>query len=326
MRAAILTPSRELVLSEVQQPLASDNQVLLKVEACALCRTDLHIIDGELTPPKLPLILGHEIVGRVEKAGSPAAASLIGRRFGVTWLAQTCMQCAFCRGGQENLCDKALFTGFNVDGGFAQYCLADTRFCFPLPDTYTSVAAAPLLCAGLIGYRSFRMSGDAEKIGIFGFGAAAHLICQLAVEQGRTIYAFTRDGDAESQEFARKLGASWAGSTDERPPVELDAAIIFAPVGPLVPVALRAVRKGGVVVCGGIYMSDIPAFPYRDLWGERVLRSVANLTREDGRAFFQQIEQTSISTHTQQYALEDLAAAVADLRAGRLQGAAVITP
>src|SRR5512140_2517781 len=275
-------PGRPLRLVDLERPEPGRGQLLLQVRACAVCRTDLHIADGELRPPRLPIVPGHEIVGTVVARGEGAGRIPLGARVGVPWLASTCGQCSFCRSGQENLCDQAKFTGFDVDGGFAEDAVADERFCFELPAAYDDLHAAPLLCAGLIGYRSYRMAGAAERLGLYGFGAAAHLLTQVAVAQGRRVFAFTRKGDAEAQALARRLGAAYAGPSGAAPPEPLDAAILFAPVGALVPAALGAVRKGGIVVCGGIHMSDIPQFPYALLWGDRVLRSVANLTRRDG--------------------------------------------
>jgi propanol-preferring alcohol dehydrogenase len=272
--------------ARVTIPDPKPGEILIRVHACGICRTDLHVTDGELLHPKLPLVLGHEIVGTIAGLGSGVSRFAEGDRIGVPWLGWTCGVCRFCRSGQENLCDQARFTGYQIDGGYAEYTVADARYCFPLPERYSDIEAAPLLCAGLIGYRSLRAAGDAERIGLYGFGAAAHLIAQVAVYQGRRVFAFTRAGDDTGQEFARELGASWAGASTETPPEPLDAAIIFAPVGSLVPAALRAARKGGTVVCAGIHMSQIPSFPYETLWGERVLRSVANLTRRDGQEFF----------------------------------------
>jgi propanol-preferring alcohol dehydrogenase len=327
MRAMLLDasggPLRE---AEVPDPFAGPGQVLLRVSACAVCRTDLHVLDGELTTPKLPLVLGHEIVGVVEACGDGAARFVPGDRVGVPWLGSTCGWCRYCASGSENLCDGARFTGYDLDGGFAERAVALERFCFPIPDVFDDVEAAPLLCAGLIGYRTLRMSGDPTRIGIWGFGAAAHLVAQVALFEGREVFAFTRPGDAASQRFARSLGAVWAGASDELPPVPLDAALVFAPVGALVPVALRSVRKGGVVVCGGIHMSDIPSFPYELLWGERVLRSVANLTRKDGEEFLSLAARAGVKSRVRPYPLVEANEALADLRAGRLEGAAVLVP
>ena len=316
MRAVVLDrPSAPLRLTDLPDPRPGDGQVLVDVEACGVCRTDLHVLDGDLEPGHLPLVLGHQIVGRRADGGG---------RIGIPWLGWTCGVCRYCRAGQENLCDRARFTGLHIDGGYAERTVADERFCFPLPDDLGALDAAPLLCAGLIGHRTLRMAGDARRIGIYGFGAAAHIVCQVARWEGREVYAFTRDGDAAAQAFARELGAVWAGGSGERAPEELDAALIFAPVGDLVPLALRAVRKGGVVVCGGIHMSDIPSFPYADLWGERVLRSVANLTRADAEEFLALAPRVPVRTIVTAYPLEATAQALDDLRAGRLTGAAVI--
>lgn len=313
-------------LRRVDRPLPrpGPHQVLLAVAACAVCRTDLHVVDGELKDPKLPLIPGHEIVGRVVASGEGAEHMSPGTRVGVPWLGHTCGVCPACLRGQENLCERARFTGYQRDGGYAEYTVADHRYCFPIPDRYADVEAAPLLCAGLIGYRSYRMAGDATELGIYGFGAAAHILTQLAVHDGRHVHAFTRSGDHDAQAFARRVGAVWAGDADERPPGPLDAAILFAPVGGLVPLALRAVRPGGTVVCGGIHMSDIPGFPYALLWGERVLRSVANLTRQDGVEFFARAASVPLSIETHRYPLEQANQALDDLRAGRFTGAAVL--
>ncbi len=311
---------------DLPRPEPGPGEVLLQVEACGVCRTDLHLLDGELEPPRLPRVPGHQAVGRVAGLGPGVAAVRLGERLGVPWLGGVCGCCGFCAGGQENLCDGARFTGFHRDGGFAEYMVADARFCLPLPDSYSSLEAAPLLCAGLIGFRTLRLAGDPRRVGIYGFGAAAHLVAQLALHEGREVYAFTREGDHAAQSFARRLGASWAGSSAGPAPVPLDAALIFAPVGALVPAALRAVRKGGSVVCGGIHMSDIPAFPYDLLWGERVLRSVANLTRQDGRDFFAAAERVQLKVEAVPYPLAAANAALDDLRQGRLQGAAVLLP
>jgi len=297
--------------------------VLLRVRSCAVCRTDLHILDGELPHPKLPLVLGHQIVGVVERGGTRWKP---GARVGVPWLAWTDGTCRFCRSDRENLCDRARFTGYDVDGGYAEETIADERFCFALPDAYDDLHAAPLLCAGLIGYRALRLAGDAQRLGIYGFGAAAHLIAQVAKEQGRRVFAFTRPGDAEGQRFARELGAEWASGSDTAPPEELDAALIFAPVGSLVVAALRAVGKGGTVVAGGIHMSDIPAFPYELLWGERSVRSVANLTRRDGDEFLKIAGQVKLRVETQRFDLAEANEALRRLRAGELKGAAVLVP
>ncbi|MDR3692848.1 MAG: zinc-dependent alcohol dehydrogenase family protein [Fimbriimonas sp.] len=313
-----------LEMSDPLIPVPSSDQVLIRVRACAVCRTDLHIVDGELTDPKLPLIPGHEIVGTVVETGSGVDRFKAGDRVGVPWLGWTCGVCEYCRTGRENLCDGAKFTGYTLDGGFAEFTVADHRYCFPIPESYSDVEAAPLLCAGLIGYRALRMAGDAKRIGLYGFGAAAHIVCQLAVSQGRTVYGFTRPGDHAGMAFAGKMGATWAGGSNEWPPDPLDAALIFAPVGSLVPQALRMVAKGGVVVCAGIHMSDIPSFPYADLWEERVVRSVANLTRKDGEDFMQLAGRTRIRTLTTAFPLADANRALDDLRSGRLEGAAVL--
>ena len=309
---------------DVPVPAPGPGQLLLRVRACGVCRTDLHIVDGDLTPPALPVTPGHEVVGEVVGRGGGAARFAMGDRVGVPWLGGTCGHCEFCRHARENLCDTPVFTGLDRPGGYAEYTVADERFCLALPRRYDDVAAAPLLCAGLIGYRAYAMAGEGPVLGIYGFGAAAHLIAQVAVAEGRTVFAFTRAGDAESQAFARGLGCAWAGASDEQPPEPLDASLIFAPVGALVPAALRASRKGGVVVCAGIHMSAIPSFEYALLWGERVVRSVANLTRADGEAFMQLAGQLKIETHTTPYPLARANEALEDLRAGRLQGAAVL--
>jgi propanol-preferring alcohol dehydrogenase len=297
--------------------------VRIRVHACGVCRTDLHIRDGELPEPKLPLVLGHQIVGTVVEGGERFRA---GDRIGVPWLGWTCGDCRYCRSGRENLCDRALFTGYTLDGGFAEEAVADERFCFRIPDVYGDVEAAPLLCAGLIGYRSLAMTGEAERIGLYGFGASAHIVAQLARGQGRRVYAFTRPGDEAAQSFARELGAEWAGASGDVPPEELDAAIVYAPVGALVPTALGAVAKGGVVVCAGIHMSEIPAFPYELLWEERSIRSVANLTRRDGDEFFALVERLPVRTATEVYPLARAEEVLARLRGGRVYGAAVLTP
>jgi propanol-preferring alcohol dehydrogenase len=317
------TPGAALRAAELPDPVAGPGQALLRVRACGVCRTDLHVVDGELTRPKLPLVPGHQIVAEVvESAGRFAA----GARIGVPWLGWTCGNCAYCSRGQENLCDEARFTGYDLDGGFAELCVADERFCFPIPDGYPDHQAAPLLCAGLIGYRALQMAGDASRIGLYGFGAAAHIVCQVAVARRQEVYALTRPGDEDAQAFARSLGAAWAGDTEAGPPAELDAAIIFAPAGELVPRALAAVRKGGVVVCAGIHMSEIPAFSYDLLWGERVLRSVANLTRADGEEFLAVAPLVPVHTEVTVYPLTAANEALADLRAGSLQGGAVLVP
>ena len=348
MRAMVLDePRRPLQLREVPRPTAGPGQVLLRVHACGVCRTDLHIVDGELSRPKLPLILGHQIVGTVMERGPALAdgtqsldvdggaadaadpppgvtALTVGDRVGVPWLGWTDGTCRYCLGGRENLCDHPRFTGYDVDGGFAEYAVADPRFCFPIPAGYPDLQAAPLLCAGLIGYRSLRLAGDAERIGLYGFGAAAHILTQVALYQGRRIFAFARPGDQEGMRFAREMGAEWVGDSLTKPPEELDAAIIMAPVGELVPLALRALAKGGVVVCGGIHMSDIPSFPYEILWEERSIRSVANLTREDGVEFLALAPKIPVRSHVTPYPLEEAQKALDDLRAGNITGAAVL--
>jgi len=325
MRAMILekprTPLRAL---EIPVPKPKANEILIRVLACAVCRTDLHIVDGELLNPKLPLVPGHEIVGLVAVRGKNARRYKIGARVGVPWLGWTCGKCPFCRAGHENLCDRALFTGYTRDGGYAEFTVADERFCFPIPAKYSDAEAAPLLCAGLIGFRSLAKTGNAKRLGIYGFGAAAHIIAQVARFQGRELYAFTRAGDSRAQRFAKSLGAVWAGDSETLPPKKLDAAIIFAPVGALVPLALKAVDKGGVVVCGGIHMSDIPAFPYRDLWNERVITSVANLTRRDGEEFLSLAPRVPIKTNIQTFPLEEANVALDKFRAGELVGNAVL--
>ena len=317
-------PGRPLALVSRPLPNPGAGQVLLRVVACAVCRTDLHVVDGELTEPTLPLIPGHEIVGFVERVGRGVVGVSIGDRLGVPWLGWTCGTCQFCTSGRENLCDRARFTGYQLDGGYAEFTVADARFCLPIPDQYGSVEAAPLLCAGLIGFRALAAAGDARRLGIYGFGAAGHIVAQIAVHQGREVLAFTRPGDADAQAFALELGVTWAGSSLEPPPQMLDAALIFAPVGALVPAALSAVVKGGTVVCAGIHMSDIPAFPYDRLWGERAVRSVANLTRADGIAFFRVAPEVPVRTSVTIYPLERANEALDDLRAGRIRGAAVL--
>ena len=319
-------PRTELAPSDLVRPRPEDHQVLLQVRACAVCRTDLHIVDGDLAKPKLPLVPGHEIVGVVAERGAQAQRFAVGERVGVPWLGWTCGVCSFCTTGRENLCDEARFTGYDLDGGFAEYTVVDARYCFALPDAYSDVDAAPLLCAGLIGYRALRLAGDAARIGIYGFGAAAHIIAQVARHEGREVFAFTSPGDAAAQAFALQLGAAWAGGSDQPSPEPLGAALIFAPVGALVPAALRAVEKGGIVVCGGIHMSDIPAFPYADLWEERVIRSVANLTRRDAEEFLALAPTVPVVTRTTAYALTAANDAIDDLRHGRIEGAAVLVP
>jgi len=325
MRAMIFEAARmPLVLREVPVPQPGAGEVQLEVQACAVCRTDLHVVDGELPGPKLPLIIGHEIVGRVTRVGDGVTRYSVGDRVGVPWLGWTCGHCSYCRAGKENLCDAARFTGYTIDGGYAEYTVADQRFCVPIPESYSDVEAAPLLCAGLIGYRSLVRAGDGKLLGIYGFGGAAHIIAQVALYQGRSVYAFTRPGDREAQQFAKRLGATWAGGSDQRPPEELDAAIIFAPVGALVPAALAAVRKGGAVVCGGIHMSDIPSFSYDLLWGERMVCSVANLTRKDAEDFMRIAPEVPVHTTTQTFRLDRANDALEQLRSGKLQGAAVL--
>jgi len=325
MRAMVLErPGQPLVLQELPVPVPGPGQVLLRIRACGVCRTDLHIVAGELPGPKLPLVLGHQIVAEVVRAGPGANRFVPGQRVGVPWLGWTCGECRYCRSGRENLCDRARFTGYTLDGGFAEYTVADERYCFPIPAGYPDEQAAPLLCAGLIGYRALRFAGEAQRLGFYGFGAAAHILTQVAVWQGRTVYAFTRPGDLESQVFARELGAVWAGGSDESPLEQLEAALIFAPVGALVPQALRAVEKGGIVVCAGIHMSDIPSFTYAWLWEERVIRSVANLTRQDGEAFLSLAPRVPVRTAVQLYRLEEANRALDDLRHGRIRGAAVL--
>ena len=317
-------PGKDLSLREMDLPEPGAEQVLLRVHACAVCRTDLHVIDGELNDPKIPLIPGHEIVGTVATMGAAVTRFKVGDRLGVPWLGWTCGECSFCREGQENLCDRAKFTGYTLDGGYAEYAVADQRFCFPIPEEYSDIEAAPLLCAGLIGYRSLIKAGNGSRLGIYGFGAAAHIVAQVANYQKREIYAFTRPGDSEAQQFALSLGAVWAGSSDELPPVKLDAAIIFAPVGALITQALKAVRKGGTVVSGGIHMSDIPSFPYALLWEERSICSVANLTRRDGAEFMQLAPKVPVRTQVETFALAEANEALQRLRSGRIHGAAVL--
>ncbi|MDE2070449.1 MAG: zinc-dependent alcohol dehydrogenase family protein [Gammaproteobacteria bacterium] len=315
-----------LVERQVLVPEPGLGEVLLKVSACGVCRTDLHIHDGELGGGRLPVSMGHEIVGTVVAVGPGVAGFKTGDRLGVPWLGWTCGECAYCRSGRENLCETARFTGYDRDGGYAEYVLAGQRFCLHLPDNYDDAHAAPLLCAGLIGYRALRFAGDAQRLGIYGFGAAAHIIAQIAVAQGRRVFAFTRPGDGKTQQFARELGVHWAGSSNETPPELLDGALIFAPVGALVPAALAAVARGGTVVCAGIHMSDIPAFPYHLLWGERVLRSVANLSRKDGEEFMQTVERWPVRTTVTEFPLTQANEALAALRAGKLNGAVVLVP
>ena len=319
-------PKRRLQLRDAPKPKPGRGQLLVRISSCAVCRTDLHVVDGELTNPKLPLILGHQIVGRVEEIGEQANSKFeIGDRIGIPWLGWTDGDCAYCRSNRENLCDNARFTGYTIDGGYAEYTVADARFCFHLPQGYDDVAVAPLLCAGLIGYRSYRKAGDARRLGLYGFGNAAYLIAQIALYEGRDLFVFTRPGDKKTQQDAKALGAKWAGGSDELPPEKLDAAIIFASVGPLVPAALHALAKGGIIVCGGIHMSDIPSFPYGDLWGERVITSVANLTRRDGEEFFEIAPRAAVQTKTKTFPLEEANTALDRFRAGELSATAVLT-
>jgi alcohol dehydrogenase, propanol-preferring len=326
MRAMILNaPKEPLQEAELPIPTPGAGQVLIQVHTCGVCRTDLHVVDGELPQPKLPLIPGHQIVGTVASHGAGVSGAFsLGARVGVPWLGHTCNHCRYCLSERENLCDYAKFTGYQLDGGYAEYTVADERFCFPIPTGYPDLQAAPLLCAGLIGYRSLMMTGDAKRVGLYGFGAAAHIVIQTARSQGRQVFAFTRSGDTQGQQFARDLGAVWAGGSTEAPPEPLDAAIIFAPIGSLVPAALKAVAKGGVVVCAGIHMSDIPSFPYELLWGERVLRSVANLTRRDGEDFLALAPKVPIQTQVEAFPLTAANEALESLRSGRIQGAAVL--
>ena len=325
MHAMVLDAiGKPLRAADVRTPRLGATQVLIRVRACGVCRTDLHVVDGELPDPKLPLIPGHQVVGTVVETGESIDRFAPGDRVGVPWLGFTCGTCLYCKSGRENLCDYALFTGYQVDGGYAEYTVADHRFCFPIPDGYPDLQAAPLLCAGLIGYRSLVLAGDAERLGLYGFGAAAHIVTQVARYQGRKVFAFVTPGDAEAQHFALEMGALWAGDSWQAPPEELDAAIIFAPVGALVPAALRAVAKGGVVVCGGIHMSDIPSFPYKLLWGERTVRSVANLTRQDGEEFLALAPEVPVRTKVVPFPLERANEALDSLREGKISGAAVI--
>ena len=327
MRAMVLhRPRTPLQDCTVPDPKPGFGQVLVKIAACGVCRTDLHVVDGDLTEPKVPLIPGHEIVGRIEVVGPGVTSFQRGERVGIPWLGHTCGQCAYCQDGAENLCDAPSFTGYQIDGGYAEFTVAEAAYCFALPDAYGDAAAAPLLCAGLIGYRALRMAGNAPRLGVYGFGAAAHIVAQVAQFEGRSVYAFTRAGDTTAQAFARQLGCTWAGSSEEQPPAKLDAAIIFAPVGSLLPDALACVRKGGIVVLGGIHMSDIPAMPYALLWGERMVRSVANLTRQDAKDFLELAARTPIQTHVERFALGDANTALDRLRRGQLTGAAVLIP
>lgn len=327
MRAMVLeAPGEPLVGREMPMPKPGPGQVLIKVHACGVCRTDLHVVDGELPDPKLPIIPGHEIVGTVMQHGTGTVSFKRGDRIGVPWMGFTCGECSYCRIGKENLCNRPKFTGYTLDGGYAEYALADTRYCFALPESYSNSAAAPLLCAGLIGYRSYRMAGEeANRIGIYGFGGAAHIISQIAAYQGKKVFAFTRPGDENARQFALSLGAVWAGDSEELPPEPLDAAIIFAPVGSLVPAALRATVKGGTVVCGGIHMSDIPSFPYQILWEERTIRSVANLTRRDGEELLAIAPKVPVKTEVELFPLTEANEALRRLREGKIQGAAVLT-
>ena len=328
MRAMVLDAARRALRCDegLPLPVAGPGQVLLRVLACGVCRTDLHVVDGDLTHPRLPLIPGHEIVGKVEAVGAEVRGIRVGERVGVPWLGWTCGECDYCRSGRENLCARARFTGYQIDGGYADYTVADARYCFPIPTGFSDAEAAPLLCAGLIGYRALRMAGPAKRLGLFGFGAAAHIAAQVARHRGQDVYAFTRPGDDEGQAFARSLGATWAGGSDVVPPESLEAAILFAPVGALVPAALACVEPGGVVVCAGIHMSDIPRFPYRLLWGERTLRSVANLTRRDGEEFLAIAAQIPVRTTVTTFPLGEANTALSRLREGIITGAAVLLP
>lgn len=325
MKAMVLTEvGKPLQIKEIEKPHPNPDQILIRVSACGVCRTDLHVVDGELPSPKLPLVPGHQIVGEVEAVGENIANIKVGERVGVPWLGGSCGTCDYCRAGNENLCSRAIYTGYQINGGFAEYCVAKARFVFPIPKSYPDLQAAPLLCAGLIGYRALRMTGNANSIGFYGFGASAHILIQVVRHKGGEVYAFTKKDDIEGQEFAKSLGAVWAGSSEEEPPSLLDAAIIFAPIGPLIPKALGAVKKGGIVVCAGIHMSDIPSFPYHLLWNEKVLRSVANLTRRDGEEFLSLAPNIPVKTEVHSYPLEKTNEALEDLRHGRFTGAAVI--
>lgn len=325
MKAMVLESARRpLVSRDIPVPKPEPNQVLVRVNACAICRTDLHVVDGELPDPKLPLVPGHQIVGRISAVGDQVVDFKLGERVGIAWLGRTCGHCAYCDSGRENLCDDARFTGYQLDGGYAEFAVADSRFCFRMPQGYSDLHAAPLLCAGLIGYRALAMAGDARRLGFYGFGAAAHILIQVAHYQHREVYAFTRPGDAKGQNFARELGAVWAGDSSQKPPQPLEGAIIFAPAGELVPLALEAVVKGGIVICAGIHMSDIPSFPYSTLWGERTLRSVANLTRRDGEEFLSLCSKVSIRTESRPFPLCAANEALSALRSGSLQGAGVL--
>lgn len=325
MRAMVLTQSKApLQLINLPIPQPKKGQVLIRVEACGICRTDLHIYDGELCYPKFPLVLGHQVVGTIVKQGIGCQRFKLGQRIGVSWLGRACEHCNYCQSKQENLCDHALYTGYQIDGGFANYCTADENYIFPIPNNYSSTHAAPLLCAGLIGYRSLRLAGDGKRLGFYGFGAAAHILIQVAHYQKRKVWAFTRPGDIQTQNFAKSLGAIWSGDSNQKPPIELDASLIFAPLGELIPLALQGVKKGGNVICAGIHMSDIPSFPYAWLYGERVVRSVTNLTREDGQQFFELIEKMQIKTTINIYPLEKANEALIDLKEGKLSGSAVL--
>ncbi len=317
-------PRQTLDYVDMVKPHPAQDEVLIKVSACGICRTDLHVVDGELTNPKLPLVPGHQIVGRIEKLGEAVKGVTLGQRIGVPWLGRSCGQCHFCQAGRENLCDYACFTGYQIDGGFAEYCVANSRFCFPIPAGYPDQQAAPLFCAGLIGYRALQKTGDARRLGLYGFGAAAHILIQVARQQGRDVYAFTSPGDYDAQNFAYQMGATWAGDSSQRTAQPLDAAIIFAPIGALVPLALANTAKGGIVVCAGIHMSDIPSFPYEILWGERTLCSIANLTRKDGEDFLALAPKIPVRTEIHAYPLQEANRALDDLRYGRFTGAAVI--
>jgi len=326
MKAMVLhTVGKPLELRNIPIPNADKNQLLLNVHTCGVCRTDLHIIDGELEDPNVPLVLGHQIVGTVEKVGENVTGFKRGDKVGVPWLGYTCGECEFCQQDQENLCDNARFTGYDIDGGFAEYTVANARFCFSIPQDYPATQAAPLLCAGLIGYRSLRKTHNAQRLGFYGFGSAAHILTQVALHQDKEVYAFTRPGDKKGQQFAKNIGAIWAGGSETLPPQKLDAAIIFAPIGPLVPQALKAIKKGGKVVCAGIHMSDIPSFPYNDLWEERSIESVANLTRRDGTEFMQIAPEVPIESQVTTYPLTEANQALDDLRAGNFDGSAVLT-
>ncbi len=323
---ALEKPGSRLVGVHRPRPEPGPGQVMVEVLACGVCRTDLHVVDGDLNEPELPIIPGHEIVGRVAAVGQGVDRFETGQRVGVPWLGWSCGKCSYCQSGRENLCSKARYTGYQIDGGYAEFAVADQRYCFPIPEQYSDAEAAPLLCAGLIGHRSYRMAGDGERLGLYGFGAAAHIVVQVAIYEGRKVFAFTRPGDSAAQAFAREMGAVWAGSSDELPPEELDAAIIFAPVGALLPAALKVTARGGTVVCAGIHMSDIPSFPYRILWEERTVRSVANLTRRDAEEFLTLAPRVPVRTHVQIYDLKQANEALAALRQGRLRGAAVLVP